>query len=272
MKLEGKTAIVTGAGSRRGIGRAIAVRFAREGADVAVTDIDGDSAARTAGEIRALGRAAIAAQMDVSRADQVKAMVEQTLQAFGKVDVLVNNAGFCEFVPFLDISEELWDRTMAVNAKGYFLVGQAVARHMVRQGTGGRIINVSSVCAEISGEEKVHYCASKAAVKLLTQGMALELARYGINVNALAPGTIDTDIIRQEHIQRLVEHERSHSSIPWGRMGTAEDLAGAAVFLASDDSAYMTGASLVVDGGILAGTLLPPQFRTPKPSQGRKID
>lgn len=261
MKLENKSVVITGAGSVRGIGRAVALRFAREGADLVVADLDGEGASRTARDILALGRGAVGVAMDVTRADHVESLVEQAVQAFGKVDVLVNNAGFCEFVPFLDISEELWDRTMAVNAKGYFLVGQAVARQMIRQGNGGRIINVSSVCAEISGEEKVHYCASKAAVKLLTQGMALELARYGINVNALAPGTVDTDIIRQENIQRLVEHERSHSSIPWGRMASADDLAGAAVFLASDDSAYMTGASVVVDGGILAGTGLPPEFR-----------
>ena len=261
MRLEGKRAIVTGAGSTRGIGRAIAVGFACEGADVAIADIDLEGAAATAAEIRKRGRRALAVRTDVTRVAEVNELVRRTVEEFGGIDILVNNAGFCRFVPFLSISEDLWDRTMAVNVKGYFLMGQAVARQMVAQGKGGKIINVSSMSAEVSGEEKVHYCASKAAVKLLTQGMALELARHGINVNALAPGTIYTDIVKDEHILRLVEEERRNTSIPLGRLGTAGDLAGAAVFLASDESAYMTGSSLVVDGGCLAGSLLPPQFR-----------
>ncbi len=264
MRLQGKKAIVTGAGSRRGIGRAIALGFAREGADVAVADIDENGTREAVREVEGVGRRALAIRCDVSLAADIERTVRQVVEQFGRIDILVNNAGFCEFVPFLEIREELWDRTFAINAKGYFLVGQAVARQMVRQGGGGRIINVSSVSAEMSGEEKVHYCASKAAVKLLTQGMALELSRHRINVNAIAPGTIDTDIIKQGHIQRLVEQERRQCSIPWGRMGTPQDLVGVAVFLASDEGEYLTGSSIVVDGGMLAGGLLPAEFRTPK--------
>jgi L-rhamnose 1-dehydrogenase len=267
MRLQGKVGIVTGAGGKRGIGRAIALGFAREGANIALADINAEGVADTAREISRLGRRSLAMQLDVTSAAGVRKLVEDTVKQFGKIDILVNNAGFCSFVPFLDISEELWDRTMAVNVKGYFLVGQEVARQMVKQGHGGKIINVSSISAEVSGEEKVHYCASKAAVKLLTQGMALELARYRINVNALAPGTIDTDIIKEDHIKNLVAEERRKSSIPWGRMGTSEDLVSAAIFLASDEAGYVTGSSLLVDGGILAGSLLPSEFRSPKESR-----
>jgi NAD(P)-dependent dehydrogenase (short-subunit alcohol dehydrogenase family) len=261
VRLHGEVAIITGAGSLRGIGRAIAIAYADEGAHVAIVDIHREGVEETAQEIRVRGGRSLALCGDVTKAADVQKMVRRTLQEFGTIDILVNNAGFCRFVPFLSISEELWDRTMAVNVKGYFLVGQAVAREMVCQGVHGKIINVSSQCADVAGEEKVHYCASKGAVKLLTQGMALELARHGIRVNALAPGTIDTDIVQEERIRKLVEAERQHSSIPLGRMGTAQDLAGAAVFLASAESRYVTGSTLLVDGGCLAGSLLPPQFR-----------
>lgn len=253
--------MVTGAGSRRGIGRAIALGFAREGAHLAVSDIDEHGVNKTAAEIERLNQRAIASRVDVTRVGEVNAWVARTIADFGRIDILVNNAGFCYFSPFLSISEELWDRTMDVNVKGYFLAGQAVAREMVKRGEGGSIINVSSQLAETAGEEKAHYCASKAAVKLLTQGMAIELARYRIRVNALAPGTIDTDIIQQDRIARLVDHERRQSSIPWGRMGSAEDVVGAAIFLASEESGYVTGTTLHVDGGSLAGSLLPPEFR-----------
>jgi L-rhamnose 1-dehydrogenase len=259
MKLAGKVAIVTGAGSPRGIGRAIALGLAREGADVAVTEWPGE---RTSEEVRSLGRRSLAAPIDVADAAAVGKFVEDVAREFGRIDILVNNAGFCDFVPFLDVSEELWDRTLDVNLKGYFLFGQAVARRMVRQGTGGRILNISSQTAEMAGEEKVHYCVSKAGVKMLTQGMALELARHGINVNAIAPGTIDTDIVRQPHIQALVERERSKSTLPIGRMGTGEDIVGPAIFLCSPESDYITGATLLVDGGMLSGFLLPEGYRS----------
>jgi NAD(P)-dependent dehydrogenase (short-subunit alcohol dehydrogenase family) len=263
MRLLDKTAIVTGAGSRDGIGRAIALGLAAEGANVAIGDLDGEGAARTAAEVERLGRRALAIQVDMADATQVERLIDSAVAAFGGIDILVNNAGFCAFVPFLEISEELWDRTMAVNVKGYFLAGQQAARVMARQGRGGRIVNISSQCAEHAGQEKTHYCASKAAVKLLTKGMALELASYGINVNAVAPGTIDTGIVREDRIKRLVEAERRESTIPWGRMGRAEDVVGAVIFLACAESAYCTGAEILVDGGSTAGSLLPRRFRAP---------
>jgi len=264
MRLKNKVAIVTGAGSKRGIGRAIAIGLAEEGADVAIADTNEAGATETAAEIQSLGRRSLVFGVDVTHSAEVDSMVRRTAEQLGGIDILVNNAGFCRFVPFLSLTEELWDRTMAVNVKGYFLAGQKVAAQMVTQGRGGKIINVSSISAEVSGEDKVHYCSSKGAVKLLTQGMALELSRYRINVNSLAPGTIDTDIIQDERIKRLVEEERRHSSIPWGRMGEGKDLVGAAVFLASPESEYVTGSTLVVDGGAVAGSLLPAQFRAPE--------
>ena len=262
LRLEGKSAIVTGAGSRRGIGRAIALALAAEGARVAVVDIDSAGAEATAAEIRDIGSDALAITADVSSSADVLRTVAETCSIFGGIDILVNNAGFVRFMPFLHISEELWDRTMAVNVKGYFLMGQAVAKRMVDQGHGGKILNLSSISAEMAGEEKTHYCTTKGAIKLLTQGMALELARHRINVNALAPGSIDTDIVTEGPIMGLVEQERRESSIPWGRMGEGKDLAGAAVFLVSSEAEYVTGASLIVDGGISAGSVLPPQFRS----------
>lgn len=258
MRLDGKVAIVTGAGSERGIGRAIAVGFAREGARVAVADIDKAAAASTTDAISKASGQALPVEVDVSDRSQIRQAMAATVEAFGRIDILVNNAGFCTFRPFLDIDDALWDQTMAVNLKGYFICGQEAARRMIEQGGGGKIINISSISADESGEEKVHYCVSKAGIKSLTLGMALELARYHINVNAIAPGIIDTDIIKQPHIQKLVEYEREQSSIPWGRMGRGEDLAGAAVFLASDEAEYITGATILVDGGLSAGSLLPP--------------
>jgi len=259
MTLKGKVAIVTGAGSRRGIGRAIALGLAHEGADVAITEWPGEE---TSDEIRALGRRTVAAPVDVADPSAVREFVATVARELGPIDILVNNAGFCEFVPFLELTEALWDRTLAVNLSGFFHFGQCVARQMVAQGTGGKILNISSQAAEAAGEEKVHYCVSKAGVKMLTQGMALELARHRINVNALAPGTIDTEIVRQPHIQALVERERQHSTIPLGRMGTAADLVGAALFLCSPAAAYITGVTLLVDGGIRSGSLLPEEFQT----------
>lgn len=246
---------------RRGIGRAVAVGLAREGASIGVADIDFKGAPDTAAMIEAEGGRAFAIQGDVSISRDVRRMVEETAAVLGEIDILFNNAGFCTFVPFLDVPEDLWDRTMAVNVKGYFLMAQTVAARMVNGRRGGKIINVSSISAEVAGEEKVHYCASKGAVKLLPQGMALELARHGIQVNAVAPATIDTDIVRETRIQQLVEVERSHSSIPAGRIGIAEDLVGAAIFLASSESDYVTEATLLADGGSMAGSNLPAQFR-----------
>ncbi len=257
MRLADKVALVTGGGSDRGIGRAIALAFAREGAAVAIVDIDGDSAREAARQLREAGARALALQVDVAERARVREAVETTEAGLGPMDILVNNAGFCVFKPFLEIDDSLWDRTLAVNLKGYFICGQEVARRMIRNGRGGKIINISSISAESSSEEKVHYSVTKAGIKSLTQGMALELARYQINVNAIAPGLTDTRILKEARIQRLLEQERCHSSVPWGRIGQPEDITGAALFLASSESDYVTGATIVVDGGLSAGDLLP---------------
>jgi len=209
-----------------------------------------------------MGRRAIAAPIDVADALSVRKFVNHVADTFGRLDILVNNAGFCEFTPFLEISDDLWHRTMSVNAHGYFSFGQESARRMIAFGNGGKILNISSQAATVAGEEMIHYCVSKAAVKMLTKGMALELAEHGINVNAIAPGTIETDIIKQPHIAALVEQERMQSTIPLGRMGTADDLVDAAIFLCSSSADYITGATLLVDGGILAGNRLPSAFRS----------
>jgi L-rhamnose 1-dehydrogenase len=254
MRLQDRVAIVTGAGSPKGIGRAIALAYAREGANVVVAGRSGVDA--VAAEIAAIGCRALPVTLDVANANEVDELIRRTVEVFGRIDVLVNNAGFCEFRPFMEVDETLWRRTLDVNVTGYFLCGQGAARQMIAQGTGGRIINVTSISAEVSGERKVHYSVTKAADKMLTQGMAVELARYGINVNAIAPGTIDTDIVRDPDIQRRVEATDWSKAVPAGRIGTADDVAGAAIFLASSESAYVTGATILVDGGALAGTLI----------------
>lgn len=257
MKFAGKVVVVTGAASDRGMGRAVALGFAREGARLALLDNDARELEKAAAAVRELDAEAISFATDVSQRDQVKRAIDGTVEKFGRIDVAVNVAGFCTFRPFLEIDDALWDRIFAVNVKGYFLVGQEAAKHMVARGGGGKIVNVTSISAEVSGSEKVHYAATKAATKSLTMGMALELARHHINVNAVAPGTIDTNIVKEAGIMRLVEYEREHSSAPLGRIGVAEDIVGAVLFLASHEAEYITGATILVDGGSSAGSILP---------------
>lgn len=246
MRLEGKVALVTG--GSRGNGRAIAIGFAREGADVAVNFVNHrDEAESAVDEIRKLERRAVAVQADCSNSAQVAAMVRSVMGEFGRIDVLVNNAGVLKRSPFLEITEEDWDWIMAVNLKGCFLVGQAVAREMVRQG-GGVIINVSSDGAVAPGINVAHYAVSKAGVSHLTRNMALELAGHGIRVNSLCPGLTETDINRQD-IAREEFRTARLATIPLRVIGKPEDLVGSAVYLASDDSRLATGIQLFVDGG-----------------------
>jgi gluconate 5-dehydrogenase len=194
------------------------------------------------------GAEAFAVQADVSDAAQVQAMVEQTLATFGRIDILMNNAGAVIRKPFLEIEEETWDRIIDVNLKGVFLVSQAVARHMVARQGGGSIINTSSISAQIAYDDLSHYQAAKAGVYMLTRGMAYELAKHNIRVNAIEPGLIETDLNRA----RLADPElraRRVGKIPLGRPGQPDDLAGAAIYLASDESAFTTGAAIRIDGG-----------------------
>jgi len=257
MTLEGKAALVTGAS--RGIGRAIALGLAAAGADVAVNyhvpgtaefghDNAGD-AAEVVREAGALGRRAVALEADVSDSAAVTAMVARAVDALGGLDVLVNSAGICPFHDFLTMPEELWDRVQSVNLKGAFLCSQAAARVMVEQGRGGRIISVSSISALVGGALQAHYTPTKAGVHSLMQSLAISLGPHGITCNSILPGAIATDINKDDWsdpAKRAYLDQR----IPLGRFGEPEDLAGPVVFLASDAARYVTGAGLLVDGGL----------------------
>lgn len=247
MRLAGKVALVTGGST--GIGEAVAARFVREGAKVAITGRDRERLDRAVQRLRENGGDAIGIEGDVQYAADARHMVEETLGRWGRIDVLVNNAGICNPAPFLELTEEEWDRHMAINLKGSFLTGQLVAREMVKQG-GGSIINMSSVNGLAAEADQAHYNATKGGINLLSMSMALELAPLGIRVNALCPGFIKTRLTKP-----LIDNPAAIGpylrTIPMGRVGTPEDIASAALFLASDDSVYMTGHCLVVDGGQL---------------------
>ncbi len=252
--LHAKVALVTGGG--RGIGRGIALALAAQGADVAVDYVsDPKDAQRVVGEMAAKGRKAVAVQGDVSKPADAERIVAETVKTLGRLDVLVNNAGILSFEPFLGMKEETWDRVIAVNLKGQFLVAQAAARQMVKQKAPGRIVNIASIA---SGQVGVgfagiaHYTASKGGVIALTESMALELAPHGITANAIAPGAIETDMTKAS--LATPDGRRSFlSRIPAGRIGQPADIGAMAVFLASDESSYCTGATFYVDGGWLAG-------------------
>jgi len=252
MKLEGKVAIVTG--GARGIGAAIAERFAGEGARVVIADILGPEAAATA---RALGHDAIAVTLDVTRRASIDAMVEQVVAAAGRIDILVNNAAIIDMAPLLEITEESYDRQFAINVKGLLFTLKAVAAQMVKQGKGGKIVNFSSQAGRRGEALVAVYCATKAAVISLTQSAGLALIKHRINVNAIAPGVVDTpmwDLVdaqfaRYENLPLGEKKRQVGAAVPYGRMGLPQDIVGAAVFLASADSDYIVAQTLNVDGG-----------------------
>jgi NAD(P)-dependent dehydrogenase (short-subunit alcohol dehydrogenase family) len=250
MRLAGKNAIVTGAGS--GIGRAVALGFAREGAGVVVADVREDRIAETAAAIEAAGGTALPVQVDVSNRASVEAMVQAALARVERIDILFNNAGTTGRFSILDMPEEEWDRVLGVNLKGQFLVGQAVAKHMVERG-GGSIINTSSQLAEgAANPDSSHYLASKGGSRMLTRGMAVDLAPHGVRVNALAPGVTLTNLTGRNPDNEPDWYQWVLTRIPMQRLGQPDDLVGACLFLASDDSLYVTGATIVVDGGYTA--------------------
>jgi NAD(P)-dependent dehydrogenase (short-subunit alcohol dehydrogenase family) len=254
MKLAGKVALITGAAS--GIGRASAFLFAREGATIVAADIDAAGAQATATRIREDGGQAIAVAGDVSVAGDAERMVAASVEACGGLHVLFNNAGIFRHGTVVETEEAEWDRVLAVNLKGVFLVSKYVLPHMIAGG-GGTVVNTASTAGVNAFYNQAAYDASKGGVVLLSKQMALDYARYAIRVNCLVPGLVDTaqsrgaiaalgDPVRGEELWAKITG-------PIGRVGTAEELAKAALFLASDDSSYMTGASLIVDGGLTAG-------------------
>lgn len=247
MKLRGKVAIITG--SSKGIGRAIAIAFAKEGAKVVVNSRHMKDAEVVAREIKAMGREALAAEADVSKANDVKQMVKQAIDKFGRVDILVNNAGIVHFCPVIKITEKEWDAIIGVNLKGQFLCAKEVAADMLKRGTRGVIINIASIAGEVGFKNLAHYCASKGGIIELTRELALELAP-SIRVNAIGPGLIETDMTKDLLLNPDAK-KNLLQAIPLGRIGMPEDIASVAVFLASEDSAYMTGHTIFVDGGWL---------------------
>jgi NAD(P)-dependent dehydrogenase (short-subunit alcohol dehydrogenase family) len=245
----GKVAVVTGAAN--GIGAACARLFAASGASVALWDIDEAAAQSLAGELTGSGACTLAQGCDVSSRGDVEAAIQATIAAFGRIDILVNNAGIFRADDFLDITEEDWDAVLGVNLKGVFLVGQAVAREMARAG-GGAIVNMSSVNGVLAIPTIASYNASKGGINQLTRAMALALADRGIRVNAVAPGTIATELARQAVLGSAEAAERIMGRTPLRRLGEPAEVAGVCAFLASDAASYMTGEIVAVDGGRLA--------------------
>ncbi|MGD9713185.1 MAG: SDR family NAD(P)-dependent oxidoreductase [Thermomicrobiales bacterium] len=255
--LTGKVAIVTGAS--RGIGRGIALRLAEAGATVVVNfhdpgvlELGRDNSAdaeEVVSSIAAAGGRAIAIEADISRPADVERLVRSSVDQFGGIDVLVNNAGICPFHEFLDMPLQLWQHVMDVNLTGAFLCSQAAARRMVEQNRGGRIISISSISASVGGSLQTHYTPTKAGIHSLMQSLAIVLGPHGITCNSVAPGGVATDINKDDFADPE-KAARIRQRVPLGRAGTPDDIAGPVVFLASDSARYVNGASLLVDGGL----------------------
>jgi meso-butanediol dehydrogenase / (S,S)-butanediol dehydrogenase / diacetyl reductase len=255
-QLTGRIAVVTGGG--QGIGRAIALRLADEGADVAIVDLNIDTASAVAEEVRARQRRALSIQCNVTDEVSVDAMIKSVVDGLGHLDIIVNNAGVQDIVPAVDMSRERWDRILDVNVTGVFLCAQAAARQMIAQGGGGRIINASSRSGKSPSRlPMAAYITSKHAVIGLTRSLAWELARYKITVNAYCPGVVDTamwDLIDREMARMHgtpvgATKQRFADEIPLGRIQVPEDVAKLVAFLASDESDYMTGQAINITGG-----------------------
>jgi glucose 1-dehydrogenase len=250
MRLENKVALVTGAA--QGIGLACAQALAGEGARVVLADVNADAAKRAAESLSAQGRQCAHVACDVSRKADVDRAVAAAVETFGRLDILVANAGIVHAADFLDLAEADFDRVIAVNLKGVFLAGQAAARQMVKQGGGGAIVNMSSVNAVLAIPNQVPYVVSKGGINQLTKVMSVSLAPHGIRVNGIGPGTILTELAKTAVLGNREAERKILSRTPMGRMGEPGEIARVAVFLASDEASYMTGQTLYPDGGRLA--------------------
>lgn len=249
--LDDQVALITGAGS--GIGRMIALAFAQEGADIVINDIrEDDGPEKVAREVRTLGRRALVVRADVSDRQAVNEMVRTATEAFGPINILVNNAGINIYQPFLEIEQRTWEITMGVDLTGVFNCSQEVARKMAASGRGGKIIIIASVSAEEAYNNQTHYCAAKAGVDMLAKGMAYELGKHCININVINPGWVETpftyDYLSDPDLRKQVE-----ATIPMGRVAQPEEIARVAVFLASAEADYISGTHIRVDGGLIAG-------------------
>jgi glucose 1-dehydrogenase len=248
MKLDGKVALVTG--SSQGIGEGIAIRLAEEGAHLIIDyRSHGDSAKDTVDRIHERGRDCIAVQADITKVEDIQAMVAQGIEKFGKIDILINNAGVEKHAPFQEVTEKDYDLVMDVNLKGAFFTAQAVVKTMIEKKVPGRIINISSVHEDLPFPNFTPYCASKGGMRMMMRNMAIELAPYGITVNNIAPGAIETPI-NAKLLNDPVKLKTLLTNIPLGRLGKPNDVAGVAAFLASDDASYITCATIFVDGGL----------------------
>jgi len=245
MVLKDKVAIVTG--GARGIGREIALVFAKEGCSLSLCDVNPDALGVTQKEIETLGRQCMTGVMDVTKPDQVDSFVQKTLDKFGKIDILVNNAGITKDTLLVRMSESDWDAVLSVNLKGAFNCAKAVSKIMMKQ-RDGRIVNMASIIGMVGNAGQANYAASKGGLIALTKSIAKELASRNVRANAIAPGFIQTDMTA-----KLSENVKSEmlKAIPMGKLGTANDVANLALFLVSDDSAYITGQVVTVDGGMV---------------------
>lgn len=249
--LTGKVALVTGASS--GIGRASAIALAKQGATVVVAARRIDKLNDLAKEIVGMGRESLPVVMDVTKKETITSAVNRTVEMYGKIDILLNNAGVAEFAPFLDLTEEQWDKTIDTNLKGYFLVAQAAAREMTKH-TWGRIVNIASIASGGVGvgfPSVAHYCASKGGIVAMTEALAIELAPVGILVNCIGPGVIESEMT-EGMLKDPKQAEALLARAPLKRAGKAEEIAAAVVYLSSEESSYTTGTTLYIDGGWLA--------------------
>jgi len=251
-RLDGQKAIITGAA--RGIGRAFAERYTREGAQVVIADIDIERARRTAADI---GHGTLAVALDVTDQQSIDSAIKETVLALGRIDILINNAALFTAAPIVEIERADYQRVFDINVSGTLFMTQAVARHMIEQGIRGRIINMASQAGRRGEPLVAVYCATKAAVISITQSAGLDLIKHGINVNAISPGVVDGEhwdgvdafFARYENKAPGQKKKEVAQGVPYGRMGTGEDLAGMAVFLASEDAQYIVAQTYNVDGG-----------------------